>query len=1410
MSPNRPASRSWVRGVLLSLPLLLGAPAGIADDAQTPPGDQASSQPSNESGSAPSSQPSNESSSAASSQPSKESSSEPSRQSSGKPSNEPGNQPSSQPSDQASSQPAPQPDSQPSLIERVIERLTGGDVVVRGLTGALSTTPQAQQVELRDADGAWLVIQDLALDWSPSRLVTKRLLINKLTAGRVELKRPRVKPANPSPSSGLPLKIQIQALDVARLQVDEPVAGAEAALSVAGSLNLESLEQGSLALEAQALGSAGTYHIEGDFSPETLQAQVQVDESPGGPLARLASLPDLGKLVVDASLAGPRSAIATEASIDAGPMTASAQGTVDLVDQAADLSIAASAPAMSPRADLSWQSVALKAKLSGPFKRPSADGTLRITELEAAGSRVQTLAAQVQGDKGKVDLTASLDGVVIPGPQPDLLAAAPVSIQADVQLDQPDRPVTFSLEHPLIAADGRALTAGQRQATVDLRLPELGPLAAIAGVDLQGHGQWTLKAAEAGAETTLSADGRLAVTGGAPPLPGLLGESATIAAAGSMQGKDIALSRLVVDGKTLQLSAQGGLSAQKLQLDWRLALSRLRVLDPSLSGSLSANGRVAGPTDDLAVDARLTGDLGVQDLPPSPVSVQVHLDGLPKRPSGRIEASGTVAGAPLQLAVRARRTPAATAIDIDRADWKSAHAEGRLSLATGAVFPVGDLDLRVARLADLRPFVGQPLTGAISARLNTREQGGERRATLSAEGQVAGLPGGAALEGLALDATVLDPTANPTVDASLAVGGFSAQGVSGSGRLTVNGPPDALAVDLTADARELAGAPARLAASAVVDATAKQVSVSALQASWKGEDLKLLAPARIDFAQGLSVDTLRVGVQQAVLEASGRIAPTLDLTAQVRNLSPEIAAAFVPGVQTTGTIQGDARLKGTLAKPTGTVRLEGRGLRIAKGPASALPPADLTASADLSGETARIDSSLTVGANTRVRLRGQVPLSAAGRMDLRATGSVDLALANPVLTAQGRRVRGELALDAGVAGTLSSPRLTGTARLAGGSVQDYVQGVRLTNIDALLQLQGDSIRIARLSAQAGPGSLSASGSVGVLRPGVPIDATITARNARPLSGDLLTVNLDADVTARGQLTSQFLLAGDIRINKAEIRVPETLPTSVATLDVRLPGQKSAPPPAPGPTIALNLWIKAPRQIFVRGRGLDAELGGRVRVQGTVADPRPLGSFELLRGDFTLASQTLQFSKGQVSFNGGSLTDPSIDFVVSATNGDVTAQINVGGTVKEPKISMTSTPELPQDEVLSQLLFGRPVSALSPFEIAQIAAALGQLVGANTGNINPLSKVREALGLSRLTIGTTATGRPALEAGRYVQPNVYVGVEQGAATGSTSAKVEVDLSKHVKLQGTVGTGFGSATGATDVPGSSIGVLMQWEY
>jgi translocation and assembly module TamB len=603
----------------------------------------------------------------------------------------------------------------------------------------------------------------------------------------------------------------------------------------------------------------------------------------------------------------------------------------------------------------------------------------------------------------------------------------------------------------------------------------------------------------------------------------------------------------------------------------------------------------------------------------------------------------------------------------------------------------------------------------------------------------------------------------------------------------------------------------RLEAAAVADAQARTLAVSSLQADWRRESLRLLAPVRLSFTDGVAIDRLRLGLRQAVLEVSGHVGSALDLTVALRNLPADLAAVVSPDFTADGTLQADARLTGTTSRPAGTVKLSATGLRARSGPGRGVPAANITANATLNGTEAALDAQLRVG-SSQLRIAGRAPVAAGGALDLRVTGGLDLAMANAILAAGGRRVRGRLTPDLAVAGTIAAPRVTGTVQLADGEVEDAAAGLHLTNIVARVQGDGTTLRIAQFSAKAGPGTINAGGSIGVLAPGIPLDLTLTARNARPLASDLISADLDADLTIRGEAVGQLTVAGHLLVRRADLRVPERLPSSIAVLPVAVPGAKP-PPPAPASTseLALNVTLDAPQQIFVRGRGLDAEFGGSMKLTGTVARLRAEGGLNLRRGVLNLAGHALDFSEGAITFNGGSIADPAIRLVASSTSANVVATLTVGGTARNPKITLSSVPDLPQDEVLAHLLFGKSVGSLGPLEIAGIATGLATLTGAGGGVGDPLDKMRQGLGLDRLAVGSDSKGGATLEAGRYLAPGVYVGAKQSASGGGAQASVQVDIAKGLKLEGTAGTGGASAVGAAGASnGTSIGLTYQFEY
>jgi translocation and assembly module TamB len=418
-------------------------------------------------------------------------------------------------------------------------------------------------------------------------------------------------------------------------------------------------------------------------------------------------------------------------------------------------------------------------------------------------------------------------------------------------------------------------------------------------------------------------------------------------------------------------------------------------------------------------------------------------------------------------------------------------------------------------------------------------------------------------------------------------------------------------------------------------------------------------------------------------------------------------------------------------------------------------------------------------------------------------------------------------MDTTVTGTPKAPEIAGSIRLSKGSVRDYAQGVSLTDITGVLTGNHGVLRVDELTARAAPGRITITGTVGVLQPKIPVDLKLTARDAQPIASNIVTANLDAQVQVSGTAREQLDVGGNIHLNRADISIPGGLPPSVAVLDVERAGAPPEPPKAHPLIVNLNLTLDAPRRILVKGRGLDAEMGGKLHIHGTTAVPVIDGGFELQRGFFTLANSKLTFTNGTVTFSGTGLQHkliPSLDFTAQTKAAEITAILHITGLADAPQIELSSTPELPQDEILARLLFGEPAAQLSALQLVETGAALASLRGGGGGSsLNPLAKVQKALGLDRLSVGSRGGGSSntgsssqqssgtSVEAGRYVSDRVYVGVKE-STTGASQVGVDVDLTKRLKLQAKLGNGTATAQGVTpeNDPGSSIGMAYQFEY
>lgn len=1292
------------------------------------------------------------------------------------------------------------------FIEQSVATLSADKVIVTGLGGRFPDALQIRRLELHDTAGVWLAVNSATLEWSPARLLTGTVQIDRLETGLISLNRLPDPSPEPTSDSGLslPVGITLNRLNIGHLDLDAAVAGEALSMAVDGSAHLASLNQGDINLALQRLDKAGSYRLKGHLDTEMVRAQLSIEEPDRGLITGIANLQGQTPLSVKAVLEGPLTAVQTQANLKLGALNATLQGQLDFTNSLADMDVTATAPAMQPHANIAWQAISLKGKVQGQFTRPTVNSNLHINHLNVLGTTIHNIALSLQGKTGELDLDGELNGLMQAGSKRDLLAAMPLTLNANIHLDMPDRPVTASIKHPYLTVEGTATTADNPHAKLMLTLPDLKPWGASANMDLQGGGALTVNASQQGDGIQLAMEGDLAVTGGAAPIPELLGKRTSVSAAGKLHGTTIDLAHFTLTGKNLTVEAKGSLADRIANFNWQIALADLSALSKTLTGKLDVQGDISGAVDNLNMAATLSGEFATPNFPRQPVTAKLQLDHLPNAPAGQLNANTVLAGAPLALAVTLRSLQDnALKITLDHADWKSATATGQLLMPANAVVPIGAINLRMAALEDLQALLGQPLSGSLTAVLETKLKKGVPIGQIQVTADNVGLAGTATVEKAALAATVTGLAGQPSVNGQVTLEGLAANAFTGSATLDLAGTNQALKLQLSAALADPTGNALKLQTAANLDALNGRLTIANLQADWNRENLHLLAPVAITYADGITVNRLRLGLRQATLAMDGRISPTLAMTATVDKLPADLLAQFMPALAATGTLQATAELNGPLTQPAGRITIGALDLRMQTGPGRALPVAQLSATATLDGGTAQIDAKYDAGANAALSIRGQAPLTSTGLLDLHTAGIVNLKLLDPLLTADGRRARGQITLNAGLTGSLAAPVVTGTALLDNGEMRDHTIGASLTGIKGLLRVEAGILSIDRFEGRAGKGTVAVNGTIDLLKPNIPVNLTITARNARPLASDRLTATLNSDLIISGLATGQLKIAGAILVKRAEIRIPERMPANIATLKIGTVGNTVEPPAKPDSNLRLNLAITATDSIFVRGRGVDAELDGAVKLRGTTANPRPEGSFKLRRGQFTLVGKTLTFTKGIVGFDGGSLADPSLNFIANTTSDNITATLAIGGTANKPNIILSSSPELPQDEILARLLFSRSAASLSTMEMIQIGSAIASLSGTTSGISDPLESVRKSLSLDRLSVGGADN---ALEAGRYVMPGVYVGAKQGLSS-SPQATVQIDLTKALKLEATVGT---AAPTSKSSGANSVGIIYQFEY
>jgi translocation and assembly module TamB len=311
---------------------------------------------------------------------------------------------------------------------------------------------------------------------------------------------------------------------------------------------------------------------------------------------------------------------------------------------------------------------------------------------------------------------------------------------------------------------------------------------------------------------------------------------------------------------------------------------------------------------------------------------------------------------------------------------------------------------------------------------------------------------------------------------------------------------------------------------------------------------------------------------------------------------------------------------------------------------------------------------------------------------------------------------------------------------------------------------------------------------------------VQLERARLVARDDATATLSGRVALAGNVAAPRI-TGEINVNRADVSIPERLGPRVAVLPVEEVGMRRDARQTPGAAgarsefaLGLDLTVAMANQVFVRGRGLDSEWQGHVRVEGTTDQPRATGTLDLRRGTFTLLGRRFDLRRGVITFTGASPPRPILDIEAVARSSTITAVIRITGDANAPVVALDSEPPLPQDEILARLLFNRSPGELGPGDAVELAAAINTLLGGS----DLLGGARQALGLDTLNVSGQGLQDGRVSAGRHLNDRVFVEVGKGAAAGSENVKLEVELLPNLSLNA-----------GTNVQAQS-GVGLKWRF
>jgi translocation and assembly module TamB len=1008
-----------------------------------------------------------------------------------------------------------------------------------------------------------------------------------------------------------------------------------------------------------------------------------------------------------------------------------------------------------------WPPVAgarLKGGLGSDGKRWVIAGRAVADDLDIDGYTLRQLAGPVRitHDRGETTVVTTADGEggggrgLLPG----LLGGRPHGSAELVWLKDGRLLMRrLAAQGPGIKATGvgertlfGALTFKGQATVTNLAVANRNARGVVAGAwsATQTHGDkpWAV---------TLDVRGQ-AFAAGLGELDRLLGQTPRLRARMDYKDGVFAVLDSTIDGYAGALASTGIIGpgpALKLKLDWRAA-GPFRFGPLEIAGDARGTGALTGTINNPRAD--LMADFDRIDLPNLPLQ-KAHmtlsfLQGA-NDTNGAIAVTATSRYGPTRGEAAFRFLPGGVDLSNIAVSAGGAVATGSLALR-GREPSSADLVLAVGP----GEFLSQ---GHANGRLKIVDAAGGARAALSLEASNAALKsGGVAVKSL---------------------------------KLTADGPLARLPYQVQAEGL-MTGGPWRLSGSGVAsEAGGDYAFTFDGSGRLRRAEFRTLAPADIRLTSSGTTARLQLAVGGGRADVDYRVASG---AAAIKASMADVSLGLLDE-DFIGRFDANLALQGSGSNLAGQLEatLAGAGGRDLKGAS----PVDGVVKARLAGDQLAVDASLhnTQGlkadanlilpaeasaAPFRIAINRKRPMQGRFAIDGELKPLWDLAFGGE------RSLAGHLTATGTLKGTLADPRAVGTASLADGRFYDAATGLKLEKVQLQAVLADNAVDVNQFTGGDGAnGTVMGAGRISLRREGAST-FRLDLKDFRLIDNDIAEAQASGVATINRAADGKVQLTGALTLSRAEIAPNPPVPTGVVPMDVvevnrplemderfQATGMPQAPP------IALDVTLKAARNVFVKGRGLNVEFSLDSHVGGTTQRPLLTGVARVVRGDYDFAGRRFQFDNRGAVYLGATAQTIRLDLTATRDDPSLTAVIRIQGTAAKPRITLTSSPVLPNDEVLSKVLFGASVSQLSPLEAAQLASALSALAGG--GGFDVMGNLRSFARLDRLAIGGDAVSGVTVSGGKYLSDDVYLELTGGGREGP-SMQVEWRVRRSLSI------------------------------